>query len=101
MRDTTDVGLIGCTLIAVHEIPGGRSFTLFVGLVRNPLGARDQGRRPSLSHSLIQGALHCAPQTPELRGLESFQQDPPRLALSAWREESIESTTIVRGERVD
>ena len=34
-------------------------------------------------------------------GLESFQQDPRRLALSTWRDESIASTTIVRGERVD
>ena len=34
-------------------------------------------------------------------GFESFQRDPRRLALSALRDESIASTTIVRGERVD
>ena len=34
-------------------------------------------------------------------GFESFQQDPRRLGLSALREESIASSTIVRGERVD
>ena len=33
--------------------------------------------------------------------LQGFEQDPRRLALSALREESIASTTIVRGERVD
>jgi uncharacterized protein (DUF1330 family) len=35
------------------------------------------------------------------QGLESFQQDPRRLALSAMRDESIASTTIVSGERVN
>ena len=34
-------------------------------------------------------------------GLESFQQDPRRLALGALRDESIASTTIVRGDLVD
>jgi hypothetical protein len=34
-------------------------------------------------------------------GLETFQQDPRRLALSALRDESIASTTVIRGERVD
>jgi uncharacterized protein (DUF1330 family) len=34
-------------------------------------------------------------------GIESLQQDPRRLGLSALRDESIASTTIVRGERVD
>jgi uncharacterized protein (DUF1330 family) len=34
-------------------------------------------------------------------GLEGFQQDPRRLALSALRDEAIASTTIVTGERVD
>lgn len=35
------------------------------------------------------------------QGVESFRQDPRRLALSALGDESIASTTIVRGERVD
>ncbi len=35
------------------------------------------------------------------RELESFQQDPRRLALSTLRDESIASTAIVRGERID
>ena len=52
----------------------------------------------------IRSADGCEAQLIEFvseRGLEGFQQDPRRLALSALRDESIASTTIVRGERVD
>jgi uncharacterized protein (DUF1330 family) len=34
-------------------------------------------------------------------GLGSFERDPRRLALSAMRDDSIASTVLVRGERID